>query len=502
MSDPLGLVKLISGAIVRANNGYPDHAGRPAHPPHKAALADLFVACLATHPKKASVPMTEARQEMEARVFPALPALDPLDASRHVFRLEELQASLKQFQKARRPEAPAASYLLLWLLGGELIADPWLGACREICSRLGVTVEFVEIGRADRLVESLGFGLWRDAAWTEEGPHAACLERESDLTRHLIPLEMAVRRRRGHVIEGEAEVGKSVFLLELLRRALVRWAASSDPTLRAVRFVLLGGKDFRGDREWASNRARQLSQFLARTPAVALVVDDMEPLVNPYSPAHEGFTEHLAGLTHGGTPVVFVGQTGATTRSELLRHLTPRPLPALTVDRATRVVERHVPELLSAEGLVGAVPDAALFARQVVETARDRYPRRYLPGIAIDLARCVIGRVAGRRGVADLGKPPPTITEADIWEHVVEELNLNPELVGRSPSEFYGRLRVQLKKRILGQDHVVDLVCRSLESLAGRRRQLPTPRGRYLFMGPPGVGENAIGAVASGALGV
>jgi ATP-dependent Clp protease ATP-binding subunit ClpA len=81
---------------------------------------------------------------------------------------------------------------------------------------------------------------------------------------------------------------------------------------------------------------------------------------------------------------------------------------------------------------------------------------------------------------------------ADVREHVAKEQNLSVEIIGKDPDEYYGELAVQLKEDVIGQDHAIDRICRVLALKAtGPSRRIP--RGRFLFIGPPGVGKTHLG---------
>jgi ATP-dependent Clp protease ATP-binding subunit ClpA len=136
----------------------------------------------------------------------------------------------------------------------------------------------------------------------------------------------------------------------------------------------------------------------------------------------------------------------------------------------------------------------------LLNVARERYPGRFFPEIALYLCESAVGRARNR--ILFLKDPPLSeLTIRDLWEHVAEDQSIGVELFGREPGDFYSKLRVQLSSDVIAQEQAIESVCRILCSQALRPPQR-TPRGRFLFLGPPGVGKTELGRSLAKRLGL
>jgi ATP-dependent Clp protease ATP-binding subunit ClpC len=107
----------------------------------------------------------------------------------------------------------------------------------------------------------------------------------------------------------------------------------------------------------------------------------------------------------------------------------------------------------------------------------------------------VIGAVVQRAVAPQVADPAAraTVTLADVRRHVAREQGLSVEVLEKEPVAFYADVARRLKEgKVIGQDHAVHRVCRVLAVKArGKPRKLP--RGRFLLVGPPGVGKTQLG---------
>src|SRR5690606_32180420 len=110
--------------------------------------------------------------------------------------------------------------------------------------------------------------------------------------------------------------------------------------------------------------------------------------------------------------------------------------------------------------------------------------------LALHIADSTLNRARNRIDFLEQ-EPKGVATVEDMWAHVVDEQGLNPEVFGKDPKEFYAKLRERLNAKVIGQDHAVGQIASALEMQAQRPPQR-APRGRFLFVGPPGVGKTQL----------
>ena len=177
--------------------------------------------------------------------------------------------------------------------------------------------------------------------------------------------------------------------------------------------------------------------------------------------------------------------------SELLKGVKARPLPPLDATVGLQIASTRLAKLLSeAVPALACQPSEAQFCNTLLNLATERYAGRFFPEIALHLVDGAVGRARDR--ILSIDPPPDAVvTVDDLWSYVSEEQGIDPATFGKNPAQFYDNLRAALKREVIGQDHAVDIVCRELEYQAERP---PTrlPRGRFLFVGPPGVGKTEL----------
>ena len=252
-------------------------------------------------------------------------------------------------------------------------------------------------------------------------------------------------------------MGKTRFLRMLVHAAVREWSSSAESALRGALFLLVSARDFVGAEEEIKARLDHLYAYLQRRPHVIPVFDGFEHLLNRTLPVYNLFAARFGGvLSGGGRAFALVCQTGPAGAADLLKNVKPQPLPALRREEAMPIVKARIQELLPAKW--SCAPDEETFCNTLLNLARDRYPGQFLPGIAAHLVESAVLRAENR--VYHLKEAPRNrVTVEDLWQHVAEEQGINPETFGKNPEQFYARLRQELKRDVLCQDHAVELVC-------------------------------------------
>ncbi len=464
-------------------------------------VAHLVVRGLADHPQHADDRLVDARRRIEGALV-KVAVLRPGQPDR-TFDLAAAAESYGRFEGTVDAELVAAAgqaeLLLAWLWrGGFDDAQPGGGgtlrAAAELCRQAGISdLDVLPPGLRASEPE-----LGRPAGALAAKP---LIGRGKDLERHLHGLGLAVQQGRHYLLEGQSGVGKSHFVQHLVELARERWAVTGDVRQR-MEFRLYDRRDFSGSQADTQRKLETLYRELDQRPDVLPVLDDLHTVLDPRFGLTEEFMRLFGGrLEAGGRSFMLVCRTAEVHSSGLYR-LVPQTasLSALGAEQSQRVVEMRLEELasiippsLKIEGGAGG------YAGRVLEVARERYGHRYSPEIVLHLAESAVARARARLATEEQVDEAPALRSEDLWRHVAEELALSPELLGRTPDDFYQQVNQQLKTVVFGQDHAVDVVTLALLSLPSKAQR--EPRGRFLFVGPPGVGKTHLGRSLAQALG-
>jgi len=345
---------------------------------------------------------------------------------------------------------------------------------------------------SDLKVADLGFGTLFDSEWMGEQNDLAFLGRQADIDKYSGFLSLAIRQRRHYLLAGYRGVGKSVFLRELIKVSLERWQRSGDQLLSNVRFILFEQKDFIYSEEDNRTRLTRLYQYLQANPQVIPIFDSFEALLNPTISVNEIFTSLFGGIfSTSGRTFVLVCRTEIALTSNLLEPIKSYTLSPLSPTVSLEIVSQKMEQLIPRSGMrLDFDPSKDEFCSLLINIASERYPGRFFPEIALHLAESTLNRAINRIYL----KHPPLdkILFADLWEHVAEEQSISTEILGKDPDEFYQKVQLNLKKQVIAQDAAVEKVCKVLQVMA-KRPPRKAPRGRFLFVGPPGVGKTHLG---------
>ena len=452
-------------------------------------LSHLLIDSLWQHPRHQLAPIQTAVARIQAEVLTytsrttdeRLVSFDPAAAV--------VEFDTWWVQQPSRYSLPVE--ISLWLLTGNFI-DGTLSKSRTTCFESGVTAAYLKSTDSGGAHSDLGFGQLLNDDWFHANQEPVLLAREADLEKHFSHLQLALTSNRHFLLEGHPGVGKTLFVRELLRLAHSRWINSTDARLRAMKFVFLTPADFLASQEENRIRLENLYKYLQLHPDVTAVFDGLEYLLTPSLSTHEHFTAQFGSwLSGGGRSLVLVCQTSPAGRTELLRQVKGLPLPALGPQATCAILMSRLEWLRRRAKLVlQSDPNDAELSQKVVSLASERYPGRFFPEVAVHLLESAAQRAQTR--IVHHQKPPlDRVTVRDAWEHAAEEQGLQAEVFGKDPKEFYEELRLRLRDDVRGQDHAIDLVCDSLVI----QSELPpqrTPRGRFLFAGPSGVGKTEL----------
>ncbi|MBF0231606.1 MAG: ATP-dependent Clp protease ATP-binding subunit [Desulfamplus sp.] len=385
-----------------------------------------------------------------------------------------------------------ADNLLIWLLDGGFVKDQSANPCREICVQHGVSSQLfkrIEKGNIS-FIQELGFGTEINEQWIQQTLEKEIIERNEDFERHLGFLSLAVRQKKHYLLKGYSGVGKSTFICGLICRALKRWQKSQNEVLRESRFALFSPRDFTGSFDSVLNNFRELDRYLQENKHIIPVFDGFDHLLEKSLRINQHFSEIFGSiLFSGGCTWVMVCHTEMVDKTDLLKNITAYPLAPMTEKDTIRLVRYSLTKQMD-ETLTLAEP-LDRFCNMLMNLASEHYPEKLFPQSALYLVEGTVNRAINRS--QELKKEPVgQLAIKDLRSFVAEDRGINPETLDKDPRTFYEGIAGKIKKEnVVGQDHAVDNICWMLATQA----ELPpqrTPRGRFLLVGPPGVGKTEL----------
>ena len=383
-------------------------------------------------------------------------------------------------------------HLMLWLLSGSFTKDKPAIRSREVCIKHGVHKQLFQerVKGKIPLISELGFGIEINTYWMQSVKENEIIVREKDFERHLGFLSFAVRKKNHYLLKGYSGVGKSFFINGLICRALQRWKNSQDIALKQAKFVLFNANDFTGSIDLILNRFRELDTYLQNNEYIIPVFDGFEHLLEKSLRIHQFFSEIFGSLLFsGGRTWVMVCHSNVVEKTDILKNVNAYSLPPMT-EKDTNILIRHILNKKLNESIT-LENSLDKYCNMLMNLATERYPEKFFPQSALNLIEGSVSRAHNR--IQELKEEPiGKLSIQDLWDFVAEDRGINPETLGKDPLTFYRKIAQQIKtENVIGQDHAVDLICWMLASQAELPAQ-KTPRGRFLLLGPPGVGKTEL----------
>ncbi len=386
-----------------------------------------------------------------------------------------------------------------------LLMDSESVRTQEALRAAGLTVEGLvppreadQIARADFTYRSLGFGLdltamARAAFWAQ----SPLVGMERELRRLVMSISSG---GDSIVLVGEPGVGKSALVFGLAyhiahqTRPLIPTVMDSWTIVMISTVNVLAGTGGRGELE---ERLDHMLTFFRKNPTVIPFFDEIHTLLDTDDASARSVATAIK-------PPMVSGQfrcLGATTDREYARFIandealnsrfTKVLLPEPDEESTIKIIEgvqgnlippamRDIGVTLTKEGLRTAVRMTSRYQRT------DRQPRktiRLLRSVVSEKAYAIrIGADAtdGAISAADIAS-----TFSDISGVPVDELT-------EDRPGFYVRLREHVATKVLGQDPAIDAVTSWLALHSKGWVDPRRPRGRFLFLGPPGVGKTEL----------
>ncbi len=312
---------------------------------------------------------------------------------------------------------------------------------------------------------------------------------------------LARRSKNNPVLVGEAGVGKTAIVEALALRII---GGKDSQVLAGKRIIeinvsaLVGGTKYRGEFE---ERLSHIIEEARAHPEVIVFIDELHNVIGA------GRAEGSMDAANLMKPALARGDLrciGATTIGEYRRYIEADP--ALE-RRFEKVVVNEPSSDESLEMLEGIRPKwekhhGVSITDKALQAAVDLSIRfdvdHQLPDKAIDLVDKAGARtrIPLLSGWIEGDKVNPGVTEVTIAQVLSEKMDLPLEIItghieGMKQSRLFG-LESFLKKRTIGQDEAINLVCQRLlmshTGLAKKRGPLAV----FLFLGPTGVGKTEL----------
>jgi len=310
-------------------------------------------------------------------------------------------------------------------------------------------------------------------------------------------LQILTRKTKSNpVLIGEAGVGKTAVAYGLALRIAQGTVPDALKGRRLVELNLssmVAGARHRGEFE---ERLQGVMEELTADPSVIVFIDEIHQIV--------GAGDSRGGMDAGNImkPALARGDfavMGATTTDEyrsniekdpaLERRFQPVMVSEPSEEDALEILKGLRPRYEQHHG--ASFPDEVLLA--AVKLSVRFLPDRNLPDKAIDLIDESAARVKTRSGVFAPGAPMRFEVTEDVVAEVVADWTGIP--VSRITSEEEARLLDMenlLRGRVVGQDHAVGAVARTIRVIRVGLASPHRPGGVFLFMGPSGVGKTEL----------
>lgn len=305
-------------------------------------------------------------------------------------------------------------------------------------------------------------------------------------------IEVLGRRQKGNpCLIGDAGVGKTAIVEGLAQRIVENKVPSylKDKNIISVDIAsIISGCKLRGEFEEKFN---DVINEATKSKNIILFFDEIHTIIGAGANS-EGSVSASSMLK----PVLARGDIriiGATTTKEYKRfiekdtaferRLQPIIVNEPSVGEAISMVEKVAP--------IYAKYHNANISKEVIESAvklSDKYIYdRKLP----DKAITVLDETAARlKAIGDSGRV--TVTVKDIRETIAKTTGIDVREIGRSDKEKLAAIDKRIKRRIIGQDEAVEVVCQAIKRNKAGIRKHARPIGSFLFIGPTGVGKTEL----------
>jgi ATP-dependent Clp protease ATP-binding subunit ClpC len=491
------LVGVIGDAMARAES-----AGMRTH------LAHVIDRLLEEESVRARVPeevRTRARAALSDQIkgFP----LDGAQAGKFAFSLADLTGPASAMARDVAADRVSPLIFLATCLSASIELDADSGRTREVLRAGGLTHEALmpkaagdAVRRADFTFQSLGVGT-DITAMARAGFWATCplVGMEAELTRLAVVL---ASMNYSAAVVGEPGVGKSAFIQGFAWHIAHRTRPLIPPDMDSWTVVMieavdvLKGTSGRGELE---TRVKDMLAFFRKNPTVVPFFEEVHRLLDTDDSSSRSVATALkppmanglfrcAGVTTDKEYARFIASDEAM-NSRFRKILLPEP----DAETAARIIAGAKGNLIRAKARELGIDfdeEAIRAAVRVTSTYQksDRLPRK-----AINL----LGEAVGQKVYDVVTAPDPaavsrTVTAQDVSGFFSAVSGIPVDDLGEDRSAYYSRLAERLNAKVKGQPRATAAATGWLGLHASGWVDPRRPRGRFLFLGPPGVGKTEL----------
>lgn len=448
--------------------------------------------------------LTESTMKVQ-EVLQGLPRVTPKESGRVAFSLSELADSA--LEVSRDWGAPRISPLafLAACLRADGLEDPTVPQTLEKVRVSGLRADVAlprpgsdRVRRGDYTFRELGYGVdltaQARAGYWEKCPLVGARQPLDALAKGISADTANI------VLIGEPGVGKTAILEGLAYHIAAETEDIVPPELRGYSIVLFSAREMiagagaQGDLE---ERLNSFLDFFLKNERVVPCFDEIHALLDTTNPA----TRTIANGLKPSLSSPSFQCIGATTDHEYSRFIaSDRPLSTrftrITIPEPSEadcfdILEGTIPNIISppAKRAQVGVSREAIKASIDVTTRHnksDRLPRKARQLLEHVIAHKTFEIQMGRHsGSAQIGRRDVAEVFSEISGIPVDDLDEDRE-------EFYRRLETRLRERVRGQDRAISDVTTWLGLHAAGWVDPRRPKGRFLFLGPPGVGKTEL----------
>ncbi|MFN7916972.1 MAG: AAA family ATPase [Vicinamibacterales bacterium] len=391
--------------------------------------------------------------------------------------------------------------------------DPISARTQEVCRSVGLTHESLApapdreaVRRADFTLQSLGFGT-DVTAMARAGFWRACplFGMGAELRRLAVVLSSM---SYSAAVVGEPGVGKSAFIQGFAwhivhkTRPLIPTDMDGWTVVMVEAADVMRGTSGRGDLE---TRVKEMLTFFRKNPTIVPFFEEVHRLLDTDDPASRSVATALkppmayglfrcVGVTTDKEYSRFIASDEAMS-SRFRKILLPEPDEATAIE----VIRGAKANLLSskARDLGIAIDDGAIETSVRVTSTYQKADR--LPRKAINLiGEAVTNKIYDVQTAGSAESVSRTVTGHDVALFFSEVTGIPVDDLVDDRDDYYERLAQRLSTQVHGQDHAVDAVTSWLALHASGWVDARRPRGRFLFLGPPGVGKTELAMSIAG----